>query len=67
MGWNSLSTGDPKMRHFRTICRNEDAATSVEYSLIIGFVFLALFVGVTQFGSVAIGIWTLIAEKVIGA
>lgn len=46
------------------IFQDKNGATSVEYGLILAFVFLAMMVGVTAFGQQASLMWTTVAEEV---
>jgi pilus assembly protein Flp/PilA len=55
------------MRRFLSIIKDDRAATAVEYGLILAMIFLAMIVGVTQFGQTTIRMWDEVANKVSGA
>ena len=44
--------------------RDESGATAVEYGLILAMVFLAMIGALQTFGTEAIALWELIADKV---
>ena len=54
------------MRRFRTILKDERAATAVEYGLILALVFLAMVGAVTLFANATIDMWGNVSDEVAG-
>ncbi len=54
------------MRRFFEIFKNEQAATAVEYGLIVALIFLAMIVGVTTFAQKTIEMWDNVASNIAG-
>ena len=63
-GLAQLGTG--AMRRLFTILKDDQGATAVEYGLILAMVFLAMIVGVSQFGQTTIEMWNYVADSVRG-
>jgi pilus assembly protein Flp/PilA len=54
------------MRRLLTILKDQKAATAVEYGLILAMIFLAMIVGVTQFGQTTVNMWNEVSDAVRG-
>lgn len=54
------------MRRLYNILKDERGATAVEYGLILAMIFLAMIVGVTQFGLTTVGMWDNVSNAVSG-
>lgn len=53
------------MRQFlQLLARETEAATAVEYGLILALIFLAMIGAIQAFGVTAMSIWTTIADNV---
>ena len=48
----------------KRLAKSTRAATAVEYGLILGFVVIAMFVGLAQLGSATSGLWNNVATRV---
>lgn len=55
------------MRLFRELLRDPRGATAIEYGLILALVFLAMIVGVTNFGAAAIRLLEGVSSNVTNA
>ena len=55
------------MRRFFGIFKDERGATAVEYGLILAMIFLAMIVGVYNFGQTTIEMWNNVSNEVRGA
>ena len=55
------------MRRLFRILKDEQGATAIEYGLILAMVFLAMIVGVSQFGQTTIEMWNNVADAVSGS
>jgi pilus assembly protein Flp/PilA len=58
--------GTGAMRRLFRILKDEQGATAIEYGLILAMVFLAMIVGVSQFGQTTIEMWNNVADAVRG-
>ena len=52
------------MGWFAKLIRNEEAATAVEYGLIIALIVIAMMAGLSQFAGTTIQMWNDIASNV---
>lgn len=55
------------MAHWTKLIRDDRGVTAVEYSLILGFIFLAVVVGIKNFAATAVAMWEYVASQVVGA
>jgi pilus assembly protein Flp/PilA len=53
------------MSMFLKLLRDQRAATAVEYALILAMIFLAMVAAAQNLGSVTIGLWTHVTDKVV--
>ena len=51
----------------RRLAKCTRGATAIEYGLILGFVVIAMFIGLAQLGSATSGLWNNVADRVIKA
>ncbi len=54
-------------RFVKRLFADRRGATAVEYAFIIGLVFLALLVGLSNMANVTIGMWGDVSNKVVNA
>jgi pilus assembly protein Flp/PilA len=59
--------GTGAMRRLFNILKDEQGATAIEYGLILAMVFLAMIVGVSQFGQTTIEMWNNVSDAVRGS
>jgi pilus assembly protein Flp/PilA len=59
--------GGRAMRRFFSIFKDQRGATAVEYGIILGFVFMALIVGVSSVGTANTDLWSNISQQVAGS
>ena len=55
------------MLGFRRLMKDQSGAAAVEYALILALIFVALIVGVQNFGSSLGNMWGYVASEVSGA
>jgi pilus assembly protein Flp/PilA len=55
------------MRRFSSIFKDQRGATAVEYGIILGFVFMALIIGVSSVGTANSDLWSNISQQVTGS
>jgi pilus assembly protein Flp/PilA len=58
--------GEQAMRRFFAIFKDDQGATAIEYGLILAMVFLAMIVGVSNFGATTINMWSYVSNEVAG-
>jgi pilus assembly protein Flp/PilA len=54
------------MRFFAKFLREEEAATAVEYSVMLAMILLVAFAAISAFGGKTSGLWDTIRNGVVG-
>jgi pilus assembly protein Flp/PilA len=57
----------PMRKLLKAIASDISGATAVEYGLILALIFLAMLVAVQNFGSVTIGMWNDVDQRITQA